>query len=260
MKLLDTNKRNLKIFKSLKNVNKWQGLDPDNCDFAQVSLMPDLKICGGSKSANCMDECLRNSGNAKIFKNVNKGRQAKTNFLLNDRINFLLQLDKELFKFNKKCIDNNKTGFVRLNTISDYPYYKTGLMQKYSDLKFIDYTKIAKTLIDKKPSNYFLIFSFSGNNAFANQVRLSLKTSYPIAVVFYDGLPETFLGREVIDGDLSDINNVLEYNKIIGLKYKQTFDLVTGKKLLTREQVKNNNSGFIVFNEDLNYYNNKFLN
>ena len=115
-------------------------------------------------------------------------------------------------------------------------------------------------MIDKKPSNYFLIFSFSGNNAFANQVRISLKTSYPIATVFYDGLPKTFLGREVIDGDLSDINNVLEYNKIIGLKYKQTFDLVTGKKLLTREQVKNNNSGFIVFNEDLNYYNNKFLN
>ena len=70
MKLLDTNKRNLKIFKSLKNVNKWQGLDPNNCDFAQMSLMPDLKICGGSKSANCMDECLKNSGNAKRFKNI----------------------------------------------------------------------------------------------------------------------------------------------------------------------------------------------
>ena len=202
MKLLDTNQNNTKIKKSIEYISLWKNLNKDNTDFASLSLMPDYKICAGSKSAGCMQLCLKDSGFARIFDSVNIARQNKTNFLLNDKIGFINQLKKELSNYNKKCIKNNKQGFVRLNTISDYPFYKSGVMDENSNLIFIDYTKIAKRLFEKLPKNYFLIFSFSGRDQYSNQVKLALKTDYPISVVFYDELPKTFLGRDVIDGIL----------------------------------------------------------
>ena len=158
MKLLDTNQSNTKIKKSIEYISLWKNLNPDNTDFASLSLMPDYKICAGSKSAGCMKLCLKDSGFAKIFNSVNIARQNKTNYLLNDKIGFINQLKKELSNYNKRCIKNNKKGFVRLNTISDYPFYKTGVMWDNPDLIFIDYTKIAKRLTEKLPENYFLIF------------------------------------------------------------------------------------------------------
>ena len=256
MKLLSITQSNTKVKKSMKYFDqyKWQSILINllikNPDYASLSLMPDYKICGGSKSGGCMELCLKSSGFAKIFKSVNIARQKKTEFLLNDRIGFINQLDKELFNFNKKCIKNNKTVFVRLNTISDYPFYKTGLMQKYSNLIFIDYTKIAKRLFEKLPENYFLMFSFSGRLQYSNQVRMALKTDFPISVVFKCDFPETFLGRQVIDGDKSDLNNALSFNKILGLKFKE----------INKEDYNEfKNNGFIVHEDQLDYYNRKFI-
>ena len=256
MKLLSITQSNTKVKKSMKYFDqyKWQSILINllikNPDYASLSLMPDYKICGGAKSGGCMELCLKSSGFAKIFKSVNIARQKKTEFLLNDRIGFINQLDKELFNFNKKCIKNNKTGFVRLNTISDYPFYKTGLMQKYSNLIFIDYTKIAKRLFEKLPENYFLMFSFSGRLQYSNQVRMALKTDFPISVVFKCDFPETFLGRQVIDGDKSDLNNALSFNKILGLKFKE----------INKEDYNEfKNNGFIVHEDQLDYYNRKFI-
>lgn len=256
MKLLSITQSNTKVKKSMKYFDqyKWQSILINllikNPDYASLSLMPDYKICGGSKSGGCMELCLKSSGFAKIFKSVNIARQKKTEFLLNDRIGFINQLDKELFNFNKKCIKNNKTGFVRLNTISDYPFYKTGLMQKYSNLIFIDYTKIAKRLFEKLPENYFLMFSFSGRLQYSNQVRMALKTDFPISVVFKCNFPKTFLGRQVIDGDKSDLNNALSFNKILGLKFKE----------INKEDYNEfKNNGFIVHEDQLDYYNRKFI-
>ena len=256
MKLLSITQSNTKVKKSMKYFDqyKWQSILINllikNPDYASLSLMPDYKICGGSKSGGCMELCLKSSGFAKIFKSVNIARQKKTEFLLNDRIGFINQLDKELFNFNKKCIKNNKTGFVRLNTISDYPFYKTGLMQKYSNLIFIDYTKIAKRLFEKLPENYFLMFSFSGRLQYSNQVRMALKTDIPISVVFKCNFPKTFLGRLVIDGDKSDLNNALSFNKILGLKFKE----------INKEDYNEfKNNGFIVHEDQLDYYNRKFI-
>tara|TARA_R100000951_G_scaffold102776_2_gene95059 strand:- start:9868 stop:10617 length:750 start_codon:yes stop_codon:yes gene_type:complete len=249
MKLLSTNQSNTKVKKSIKYMTLWKNLK--DVDYASLSLMPNNKICGGAKSGGCMNICLKGSGFAKVFKSVNISRKNKTDFLLNDRIGFISQLDKELNNYDKKCIKNNKKGFVRLNTISDYPFYKSGLMQKYPNLIFVDYTKIAKRLTEDLPSNYHLVFSFSGRDQYSNQVRIALKTNFPISVVFYDKFPKTFLGREVIDGDKSDLNNVLHHNKIIALKYKE---------VNKDDFEENKNNGFIVFNNQLDHYNNKFLN
>ena len=123
-------------------------------------------------------------------------------------------------------------------------------MQKYSNLIFIDYTKIAKRLFEKLPENYFLMFSFSGRLQYSNQVRMALKTDFPISVVFKCDFPETFLGRQVIDGDKSDLNNALSFNKILGLKFKE----------INKEDYNEfKNNGFIVHEDQLDYYNRKFI-
>ena len=54
--------------KSIKNMTAWANVNEP--DYASLSLMPDYKICGGSKSAGCMELCLKGSGFAKIFKTV----------------------------------------------------------------------------------------------------------------------------------------------------------------------------------------------
>ena len=96
------------------------------------------------------------------------------------------------------------------NTLGDW---------RLSDCLLYDYTKIAARL--KKPaSNYNLIFSYSAAPKYQNQVKAALKTNAPIAAVFRGGLPKTFLGREVIDGDKSDLVNIKAFNKIVGLKLK----------------------------------------
>jgi hypothetical protein len=80
MKLLDTNQNNTKIKKSIEYISLWKNLNKDNTDFASLSLMPDYKICGGSKSAGCMELCLKDAGFARIFNSVNIARQNKNNF------------------------------------------------------------------------------------------------------------------------------------------------------------------------------------
>ena len=45
-------------------------------------------------------------------------------------------------------------------------------------------------------------------------------TGVPIAAVFRGLMPETFLGREVVNGDQSDLLNLSQPGKIIGLKAK----------------------------------------
>ena len=94
------------------------------------------------------------------------------------------------------------------------------------------------------------MFSFSGRLQYSNQVRMALKTDFPISVVFKCDFPETFLGRQVIDGDKSDLNNALSFNKILGLKFKE----------INKEDYNEfKNNGFIVHEDQLDYYNRKFI-
>ena len=223
MKLLDTNGGNTKIAKT----NKEQSIR-----YAGLSLYPNHKICAGSKAAGCMDACLKSAGRGR-FDNVASARQAKTDWLMNDPDSFKLQLYKELANFEALCKRTNVKPVVRLNTISDVDW--SNVMQAFKNITFVDYTKIAKRLT-KKLDNQKLIFSYSGKSSYSKQVRLALTTDSPIAVVFRGGLPKTFLGRTVIDGDLSDWDNANAGAVIIGLKAKG--------------DAKKDQSGFVVDNPE----------
>jgi hypothetical protein len=98
----------------------------------------------------------------------------------------------------------------------------------FSDVQFYDYTKVNNRKVSHI-NNYHLTFSNADGNDM--DVRLALSNGMNVAVVF-DKLPETYLGRKVINGDETDLRFLDEKNVIVGLKAK-------GK-------AKKDTSGFVV--------------
>ena len=210
MKLLDTAGGNTKIKKSMIS---------EAVRIAGLSLYPDDIICPARNLARCANMCLIGAGRG-VMRPVIEGRRNKTAFYHKNLDGFLAQLRKELHNFEKLCKRTEVKPIARLNTISDIPWERHGIPQEFPDIFFYDYTKLAHRL-GRTPSNYKLIFSYSPEKGYNNQVKAALKADVPISAVFKDKpFPETFLGREVIDGDRDDLLNVEAGPVIVGLKYK----------------------------------------
>ena len=222
MKLLSTSASNTKIAKTQKK-------EKVQTRVASLSLYPNHVICAGSKAAGCMEACLKSAGMG-VFSNVEAGRKAKTEYYLNDQEGFLAQLRAELSNFDKLCKRTGSVGVVRLNTISDIAWENHQIPQDFPDLAFYDYTKRVRRL-GKTPENYKLMFSYSGVPSYRNQVE-QMPDGYPMAVVFHKRLPTHFMGREVIDGDKSDLDNLRSGHVVVGL--------------LAKGKAKKDTSGFVV--------------
>ena len=217
MRLLNTTASNTKIKKTQNKPNNYFSKP---VRMASLSLLPNNIICPGSKAAGCMDACLKESGRAQYTPNINIARQKKTDFWHADQAGFLAQLTRELTNFQKNvCERQNVQGVVRLNVLSDIPFEEHDIPQRFPDLFFYDYTKLAKRL-GNTPDNYRLMFSYSDRPQYQNQVAAALPTGVPIAVVFKNVIPTEYLGRPVIDGDLSDLDNVMAGPVVIGLTAK----------------------------------------
>ena len=196
---------------------------------AGLSMMPTLAICPNSKKAKCLDMCLKDSGFSEVFDSVNIARQKKTDYFLQDQDRFLQQLKRELTNLDKYAKKHNKKAIVRLNVLSDIPWERYNIPQQFPDIKFYDYTKRSNRL-DRMPSNYQLMFSWSGADDYQREVNNALKTDAPITVVFSKSLPDYYLGRKVYNGDLSDLDNLDQKGMVIGLllkgnKNKKDFEL-----------------------------------
>jgi len=212
MTLLSTNASNTKIAKSQKGTSYR---------IASLSMMPDRQICAGSKMADCFDLCLKSAGRG-VMKNVAASRQSKTDWWHSDQKGFVDTLLKEMRRFRSTCHKQDLTAAFRLNTISDIDWTRhVDIDGEFSDCFFYDYTKIASRLKNRQP-NYRLIFSYSKAEAYQRQVAAALKTAAPLAVVFRGHVPtgRRFLGREIVDGDASDLDNAKALNKVVGLKLK----------------------------------------
>jgi len=205
-------------------------LSPYNLNSKKINICP-------KASEGCAAACLYSAGRG-AFSNVQKARQNKTEYYLNDKIGFINNLSNQIIKeYNKAKKGNYKIAF-RLNGTSDLDFVY--LLQKYAslnitDLKdfalFYDYTAIlgkAKKYLNH--DNYFVTFSRKENNH--DEVDEAIKLGVNVSAVFSDDLPKTYKGVKVIDGDKSDI--LMTYNKgvILGLKAK-------GK-------AKKDNSGFVI--------------
>lgn len=214
-----------------------EAASPVPVKIASLSLMPDDRICAGSKAADCMDDCLKDTGRG-VMSNVKEARQRRTDLWLSDRDLFLDMLKDDLGRFVRNCTRSGLTPIARLNVLSDIAWEEYGIPQLFPELRLYDYTKRAKRL-GTTPENYRLMFSYSGAPKYQNQVAIARKTDFPIAVVFRGGMPERFLDRPVINGDDSDLFNADARGKVVGLRLKG------GRK------IQNSRSLFIVDNPDL---------
>ena len=173
-------------------------------------------------SMGCKKACLHTAGNPIFQAQKDKGRINRARYYMQDRANFMKQLVRELENFVKWCKKNNKIGVVRLNTTSDVSWEIHNIFERFPTLQFYDYTKIQKRALKfargEYPPNYHLTYSLNEDNY--DKAMQVLNEGGNIAVVFRKDLPDTFMGKKVVNGDLHDLRLLDPKNVVVGLKAK----------------------------------------
>jgi len=237
---------------SFNNPKVLKGEKISNYLTAIMHLSPiNTKICPYQDVAGCKEACLNTAGRGGIIKKgettnvIQEARKRKTNLYLEDRNTFMSYLITDITKFVRYCSNKGKLPCIRLNGTSDIQWENiyVGNMEQYSldttdiklfnkkeydldcqnifelfpDVQFYDYTKIPTRKVEQH-KNYHLTWSYSeANMKYAN---LFDKIAYNIAVVFNGDMPIHFKGREVVNGDESDLRFLDKSNVIVGLKAK----------------------------------------
>ena len=183
-----------------------------------------FNVCPAA-SPECAKDCLFYAGRGAMS-NVQKARNAKTEFFLKDRRAFLVALSLEIMKQYNKAKKANKQIAMRLNGTSDLDFVY--LLKKYANLDiqdlasniiFYDYTKVlSRAKRYQKHPNYFVTFSRSEINDFEVDEAISLGIN--VAVVFKGGLPQKYKGVKVVDADKSDLITIYNQGVILGLQAK----------------------------------------
>lgn len=211
MKLLSAN--NTKIKKGEKLGWKTLGLSLAPASLSGKQLCP-------HRSKGCELACLNTAGMG-AFSNVQEARIKKSKFLIQQRDAFLSALNKEIANAERTATRRNGKLAIRLNVLSDLPWQNLIDMNKFSGVQFYDYTPNPQRMIQflrgELPPNYHLTFSRKENNQAVVELIASMGGN--VAVVF-DKLPDTYLGKRVIDGDDTDLRFLDDKNVIVGLKAK----------------------------------------
>jgi hypothetical protein len=206
-----------------------------------------INVCPKA-SAGCKALCLGwFSGQAGMvssdvqINNVRQSRLDKTHRFMRDRKAYLADIVRQIER--QQCLAA-KRGFklcVRLNGSSDIAWEGIrladgkNLFERFPDVAFVDYTKIARRFERALPPNYHLTLSRSETNE--RECLEALERGINVAVVF-ERKPTTWHGFECIDGDEHDLRNldghgVNGQGLVIGLSPK-------GRK------AKRDQSGFVV--------------
>ena len=192
------------------------------------------------RTAGCTNACLNTAGRGGIFKKgestniIQQARIRKTKQFFENRQAFLQELVIEITKTIKSAEKKGLIPVFRLNGTSDLSWEKyevadgKNIFQMFPEVQFYDYTKILGRKVSHIP-NYHLTFSKADGNDM--DVRLAASNGMNVAAVFYK-LPETYIGRPVINGDETDLRFLDPKGVIVGLKAK-------GK-------AKKDNTGFVV--------------
>jgi hypothetical protein len=182
-------------------------------------------------SKECIKLCLNTAGRGAMDP-VQEARIRKTRLFHANPKAFVENLDHNIGKAKAQAKRKGMTPAVRLNGTSDLPWENLGgelgltLMERHPDLTFYDYTKNPRRmeayLAGDMPENYKLTFSRSETNE--DLADKFVRRGGNVAVVFAtpkgDTLPETYLGRPVIDGDEHDLRFLDPSGVVVGLRAK----------------------------------------
>jgi hypothetical protein len=173
------------------------------------------------RTAGCTAACLNTAGRGGMFKpggtnTIQEARKRKTRMFFEQRDEFLVALEADLRKGIKQAEKKGMVPAFRLNGTSDIAWEKYGIIQKFPEVQFYDYTKIRNRKVAAL-SNYHLTFSKADGNDM--DVRLAASAGMNVAVVFKD-VPDAYIGRTVIDGDDTDLRFLDPKGVVVGLKAK----------------------------------------
>jgi len=183
-------------------------------------------------SAGCISLCLGvYSGQASMVADLENGtnatresRKAKARMFMHERETYLAHLERQIARLVTKAKKAGLKPCVRLNGSTDiafermrYGADRLTLVERFPDVQFVDYTKIASRL-GKQPANLSLTLSRSETNE--SDCLKALAQGHNVAVVFGGGLPETWNGYRVIDGDKHDLRHLDPRNVVVGLSPK----------------------------------------
>ena len=211
-----------------------------------------INLCSMAEMAGCIHACLNTAGNPAYAQTKEKGRLNKAHYFINDEVNFMRQMAREIYRINKKTIEQGFKLLVRPNGTTDIrweiipvdldeknakaigkkPGVYANIFAVFPDIQFYDYTKIANRRMT--PFNYDLTFSYSGLPSFAKYVQIAKSNGMRIAVVFRDKktIPDSFIGMPCVNGDDSDIRH-LDPNGVVVALY-------------AKGKAKTDTSGFVV--------------
>jgi len=202
-------------------------------------------LCPDS-SAGCRSLCLgMYSGQAAMVKDIENdinhvraSRIRKAEYFMSDRKSFMSEMTRSVENLCAQAIREELLLCVRPNGSTDvgFEYIATdngqSLPVRFPDIQFVDYTKTLRRLLNpNRPENYHLTFSLSEKNM--HQAIHALSLGFNVAVVFGHGLPDKYLGHNVIDGTAHDLRHLDPSPVIVGLDPK-------GSK------AKNDTSGFVI--------------
>lgn len=168
---------------------------------------------------SCRQVCLFTAGRGAMS-NVRDARIRKTKEFLADPKTFVARLQKDIQSLIKEAAAKGMIPAVRLNGTTDLKWENYGIIDKFPELQWYDYSKYPPSLREFLPKNYHLTFSHSEHPSSEQWSREWYARGVNTAVVFRGELPKTYQGRTVINGDESDLRFTDPVGVIVGLKVK----------------------------------------
>jgi hypothetical protein len=185
-------------------------------------------VCG-HESEGCKSLCLgQHSGAAVIYSRVLQSRVNKTIAFMRDRLAYMDAICKGIESVERQAKREDMRLAIRFNGSSDIAIEgikcRDGqtILQKYRNLQFMDYTKSYKRMLrylsNELPTNYHITFSRTESNE--HLCRDILRKGGNVAVVFANGLPSSYMGHHVINGDNNDLRFLDPMGVVVGLTPK----------------------------------------
>ncbi len=174
------------------------------------------------RTQGCTSACLNTAGRGGMFRRgettnaIQQARIRKTRMFFEARDEFMAQLEKDIRLGIRQAERLGLTPVFRLNGTSDLAWEKYGIIDKFPQVQFYDYTKVLGRKVSHL-KNYHLTFSAADGND--SDVQKAVDQGMNVAVVF-DRLPETYMGRRVEDADQHDLRFLDPQGTVAGLKAK----------------------------------------
>ena len=186
---------------SIERFNSFQGRSESSAIRDSAVPREELLTFCTKSSSFCRSSCLLFTGNNPVGKENATSKARKSYALLENPELFVALLRKELMSFAKSAIRRGLDPVVRLNMLSDIPWYELcpELLIEGSEYGIVwyDYTKIPfwdNPSYQEVSDILDLTFSFSGSNE--KDCQEALHAGHRIAVCFAPQNPERWAGIE----------------------------------------------------------------